>query len=296
MQKKSPTTASRRPKKRKMTPRDAIRMLADAGISDAKSDVFALYEAASGRSRAALMFSLDEDILSAPFYGRFSEMLQRRLSREPLQYILGKWSFFGDEYFVSPDCLIPRADTETLVEVLLDELKTGKMIADICCGSGCIGIAALRNSGASCVSVDISEKALAIAQKNAESLGVSDRIRFGHCDVLNKSAVDEFFSASEFDIIASNPPYIKLSDADKLAPELAYEPSIALFGGDNGMIFYESITANFLPYLKKDGSFIFEIGFDEENDIRKIAAANGLSCKIVTDIEKRPRVAAMKRL
>ncbi len=285
-----------RPKKRKMTPREAIRLLADAGISDAKNDIFTLYEAASGHSRAALMFALDEDISSEPFYGRFYEMLQRRLSREPLQYIIGKWSFFGDEYFVSPDCLIPRADTETLVEVLLDELKTGKTIADICCGSGCIGIAAVRNSDASCVSVDISEKALAIAQKNAESLDVSGRIRFGRCDVLNKVSVDEFFSGSEFDIIASNPPYIKLSDANKLAPELAYEPSIALFGGDDGMIFYESITANFLPYLKKDGSFVFEIGFDEENDIKNIADTCGLSCQIVTDIEKRPRVAVLKKL
>lgn len=279
-----------------MTLRDAIRLLADAGITDAKNDVFSICEAVSNRSRAALMFSLDDELENEPYFERFQELLNRRLNREPLQYILGKWSFFGDEYTVSPDCLIPRADTEVLVEVLLKELKTNKQIADLCCGSGCIGIAALRNSNAECVSVDISEKAIDIARKNADSLGVANRIRFGVCDVLDRSSVDAFFRGLEFDVIASNPPYIKLSDADKLAPELSYEPSIALFGGDDGMVFYRSITHNFLPYLKRSGSFVFEIGFDEDKDIKNIADTYGLSCLIVTDIENRPRVAVLKKM
>lgn len=278
-----------------MTLRDAIHSLENVGVTDARNDVFALCEAVSGRSRAALMFSLDDDISDEPYFERFRELLRRRLEREPLQYILGKWSFFGDEYTVSPDCLIPRADTEVLVEELLVELTGKEKFADICCGSGCIGIAALRNSSAECVSVDISEKALEIAKKNADSLGVADRIRFGSCDVLDKAAVDAFFRGSEFDVIASNPPYIKLADAKDLAPELSYEPSIALFGGDDGMIFYKSITHNFLPYLKRSGSFMFEIGFDEEKDIKKIADDCGLSCRIVTDIENRPRVAVLKK-
>ncbi len=279
-----------------MTLRDAIRLLENAGITDAKNDGFSICEVVSNRSRAALMFSLDDELENEPYFERFQELLNRRLNREPLQYILGKWSFFGDEYTVSPDCLIPRADTEVLVEVLLKELNNGKKLADICCGSGCIGIAALRNSNAECVSVDISEKAIDIARKNSDSLGVANRIRFGVCDVLDRSSVDAFFRGLEFDVIASNPPYIKLSDADKLAPELSYEPSIALFGGDDGMIFYRSITHNFLPYLKRSGSFVFEIGFDEDKDIKNIADTYGLSCLIVTDIENRPRVAVLKKM
>lgn len=278
-----------------MTLRTTIHLLENVGVTDARNDAFALCEAVSGRSRATLMFSLDDELDSEPYFERFQALLNRRLNREPLQYILGKWSFFGDEYAVSPDCLIPRADTEVLVEVLLKELNNGKKLADICCGSGCIGIAALRNSSAECVSVDISEKALDIASKNADSLGVADRIEFGICNVLDKADVDAFFRGLEFDVIASNPPYIKLADAENLAPELSYEPSIALFGGEDGMIFYKSITHNFLPYLKRSGSFVFEIGFDEENDIKNIADTYGLSCRIVTDLENRPRVAVLKK-
>lgn len=278
-----------------MTLRDAVRLLREAGVDDAKNDALALYSSVSGRSRASLMFSLDEDISNEPCFPRFRELLERREEREPLQYILGKWSFFGDEYLVSPACLIPRADTETVVEVLFSRLKKRALIADICCGSGCIGIAALRNSDATCVSVDISEDALAVARKNADALGVSDRISFFVCDVLDKKSVDSVFSDEKFDVIASNPPYIKPSDAKTLAPELSYEPEIALFGGEDGMLFYRVITETFLPHLTDGGAFVYEIGCDEADDIKKIADANGLFCRIINDIESRPRAAILTK-
>lgn len=278
-----------------MTLREAVRLLEKAGVEDAKHDALAICEDVSGRSRASMMFSLDEDLSGEPYFEEFLRRIDRRANREPLQYILGKWSFFGDEYFVSPSCLIPRADTETVVDVLLGELKNGDRIADLCCGSGCIGIAALRNSDACCVSVDISEDALAVARKNAVSLGVSNRIRLDLCDVLDLNSVKAVFAGEKFDVIASNPPYIKPSDAESLAPELAYEPHIALFGGEDGMLFYRTITENFLPYLSEDGAFVYEIGHDEDADIREIAEKNLLSCTVVTDIEKRPRAAILKR-
>lgn len=278
-----------------MTLRDTVRLLQEAGVEDAKNDALTLFSSVSGRSRASLMFSLDEDVSNEPCFTHFRELIERRVKREPLQYILGKWSFFGDEYFVSPACLIPRADTETVVEVLLSRLKKGTSIADLCCGSGCIGIAALRNSDARCVSVDVSENALAVARKNADSLGVSDRIRFAVCDVLDKKSVDSVFSDEKFDVIASNPPYIKPSDAKTLAPELSYEPEIALFGGEDGMLFYRVITETFLTHLTDGGAFVYEIGYDEADDIKKIADAHSLSCTVINDIEGRARAAILTK-
>lgn len=278
-----------------MTLRDAVRLLEEAGADDAKNDALTLYAHVSGRSRASLMFSMNDDISAEPCFDEFTALLKRRAAREPLQYIIGKWSFFGDEYFVSPACLIPRPDTETVVEVLLSRLKKGAVIADLCCGSGCIGIAAVRNSDAVCFSVDVSEDALEIAKKNAASLGVGERIRFARCDVLDAQSVNDVFSGKKFDLITSNPPYIKPSDASSLAPELSYEPEIALFGGEDGMLFYRSITENFLPYLASGGAFIYEIGYDEADDIKTIADAASLSCSVVNDIEGRPRAAILTK-
>ncbi len=279
-----------------MTLRDAVKLLAASGVEDAKNDVLTLWSHVSGVSRASLMFSLDTDISRESCYEEFLSLIGRRKDREPLQYILGKWSFFGDEYKVSPDCLIPRSDTETLVEVLLSEIKDGAKITDLCCGSGCIGIAAVKNSSASCFSVDISRSALDIAKENALTLGVSDRMRFELCDVLDKSAVKSLFGDAKFDIIASNPPYIKPSAKESLSPELSYEPDIALFGGEDGMLFYRSITENFPLHLNENGALIYEIGFDEEDEIKQIADESGMSCRIVTDIEGRARVAILKKL
>ncbi len=278
-----------------MTLREAIRRLADAGVQDAKNDALLLWTQLSGESLASVMFALDTDISGEPCYAEFMSLLSRREAREPLQYILGKWSFYGDEYTVTPACLIPRADTEILVEALLDVLKPNAKIADLCCGSGCIGIAAVKNSDASCVSVDISEAALAVARENARALGVCGRVRFDVCDVTDKASVASVFGGEAFDIIASNPPYIKPSDAHTLAPELSYEPSLALFGGEDGMHFYRKITENFASRLAPDGVIIYEIGYDEADDIQKIARDGGFSCRTVNDLEGRARVAILKK-
>ncbi len=278
-----------------MTLRQAVRILAEAGVEDAKNDALLLWSHVSGESLASLMFSLDRDLTDEPRYGDFTALLTRRASREPLQYILGKWPFFGDEYKVTPDCLIPRADTETLVEVILSFVKPSARIADLCCGSGCIGIAAVKNSTASCHSVDISRVALSVAKENAVSLGCDGRIRFDICDVTDEISVKSVFDGEEFDIIASNPPYIRPSARATLAPELSYEPEIALFGGEDGMYFYRKITENFILCLADGGSFVYEIGYDEAEDIEKIAKDHRLTCRIVPDLEGRARVAVLTK-
>lgn len=273
-----------------MTLRFAVKVLENAGIDDAKNSVLSLWSHVSGKSMASLLFSMDDDLSDSPYFAHFMYLLTRRASREPLQYLLGKWSFYGDEYYVSPACLIPRADTELIVDTVLAHLPKNSRIADICCGSGCIGIAVLRNSDAVCDSVDISEEALEIARKNAESLGVSNRISLHRADVTVSSPLTE-----KYDVIVSNPPYIRHSIVETLSPEVLCEPKIALDGGDDGLVFYKAILKNFISDLKENGNFVFEIGYDQKEDIESIAETFSLSCDIKYDIENRPRAAILKR-
>ncbi len=273
-----------------MTLRDAIGTLADVGIDSAKSDVLTLYSHVSGRSAASLLFSLDEDISPNECYSAFCDMLVRRAAREPLQYILGKWSFYGDEYKVSSACLIPRSETEDIVSLTLSALPKKARVADLCCGSGCIGIAILRNSDAAVTAVDISADALTMAKKNADALGVADRIDFILADVTASSPLK-----SKYDVIVSNPPYIRRDVIPTLDPELAYEPEIALDGGVDGLDFYRAIIKNYSDFLLPDGAFIFEIGYDQADDLVALSEQNGFSADIKLDLEKRPRAAILRR-
>lgn len=273
-----------------MTLKDAIGKLADVGIESAKSDVLTLYSHVTGRSTASLLFSLDEDITKDAGYGDFCDMLKRRTAREPLQYILVKWSFYGDEYKVSAACLIPRPETEDIVSLALNTMPSGARVADLCCGSGCIGIAILRHSDSTVTAVDISADALAIAKDNAYALGVADRIEFILGDVTAPSTLPH-----KYDVIVSNPPYIRRDVIPTLDPELAYEPVIALDGGVDGLDFYRAIIENYKDSLTSDGAFIFEIGYDQAEDLTATAEQNGFSADIRPDIEQRPRAAILRR-
>ncbi len=274
-----------------MTLREAIALLSAAGVPDPKNDAILLFTFISGRSRASVMFALDDNISGEPYYNDFRAAIHRRMTREPLQYIVGSWCFYGDEYKVSPACLIPRPDTEIIVDEVLARLPKGAHIADLCCGSGCIGIAVLRNSDATCDSVDISPDAIEIAKENAAALGVSHRIGFSVGDVFNASLLSK-----KYDIIVSNPPYIRHTDVQALAPELAYEPVIALDGGDDGMDFYRAIVRNYKSSLANGGVFVFEIGYDQKDEIASVAAENSMSVKIVCDLESHPRAAILSHI
>ena len=162
---------------------------------------------------------------------------RRRLAcHEPLAYVLGETVFFDEYYYVTPDVLIPRPDTERVVEWCLKKLPKSGRLLDLCCGSGCIGISSLVHSrDTEAVSVDISEKALSVAERNAERNGVRERIRLVQADLLK----DDFLCEKErFDVIVSNPPYVRTAVVDTLEPECGYEPRIAFDGGEDGMVFY----------------------------------------------------------
>lgn len=217
---------------------------------------------------------------------------KRRLAaNEPLAYILGETVFFDEYYYVTPDVLIPRPDTERVVEWVLKKLPEAGHLLDLCCGSGCIGISALCHSKeTTAVSADISEKALLVAERNAERNGVRQRIRFLRGDLLQ----DDFLCEEErFDVIVSNPPYVKTAVVDTLEPACGYEPRIAFDGGEDGMVFYRAILQRFEKYRKPTGCFVFEIGYDQREDMSNLASSFGFDCQIYKDYGKNDRVAIL---
>lgn len=228
-----------------MTTEDIKKALADSGIENAHGEAYILKEEFSG-----------EDLKKA---------VERRINREPLQYIIGKWPFFREEYFVSPDCLIPRSDTEVLVAWLVKNLPQGANMLDLCTGSGCIAISTAKSRpDVSVIGADISEGALEIAKKNATHNGAA--CEFVHADVTKPSKFTEMF-----DCISANPPYITSDAMKTLAPELSHEPRIALHGGEDGMDFYRAIVKNFDGNLKAGGFFAFEFGYDQRDAAKALA-------------------------
>ena len=233
----------------------------------------------------------DIDILKEYFSGeKLDKALEEYENGMPAAYIIGEWEFFGDRYILNNECLIPRCDTERVVEKVIESLNDGFVYADLCTGSGCIAISSLkRTKNTVCTAVDVSKKAIEAATQNAEINGVSDRIEFLCADIFSLP-----LAGKKFDLIVSNPPYIPSSDVLQLDEYVAKEPRIALDGGESGMDFYNFIVANYKNNLKENGVFIFEIGYDQEEKIKECAAKNNFSCMVFKDYSGNPRVALLK--
>ena len=226
--------------------------------------------------------------LSEYFSGDELERAKARLAAgEPIEYITGKAYFYREEYIVTPDVLIPRPDTERVVEKLVSLLPPGGRFADLCSGSGCISISALcERTDCTAYAFDISEAAVEISLKNAEKNGVFDRFTAKRADI-NK------LSDGDFDIIVSNPPYIESGVIPTLDPSVIdYEPKSALDGGEDGLDFYRVILDKFKPKL----CFIFEIGYNQADSVRALARERGMSCEITRDYGGNDRVAVIKEI
>lgn len=272
-----------------MTLREYEVRLRRVGIGSARSDVTALASHVLGMSNASVMARYGDEI-TVDAAASLEAAISRREAREPLQYIIGKWEFYGDEYVVSPSCLIPRPETEMLAEYGISKLSNGDRVADLCCGSGCIGIALCRHAGVSCDAVDVSADALGVARLNAERLCAAGMIEFHNSDVTVGGGL-----LGKYKMIFANPPYIKSDVMDALEPELSYEPALALDGGDDGMRFYRSIMDNYGDYLDADGEFVFEIGYDEGGAVADEADARGYYAVVYNDFSSLPRMAVVKR-
>ncbi len=272
-----------------MTYGHIVDCLKDAGIENAETEAALLLEHFCGASRAQLFSSPDTNYESKALM----EALDRRCEHYPLQYLFGEWDFFGETYFVNENCLIPRSDTECLVEKAISLLPQNAYFADLCTGSGCIAISVLKHH-ADCraLAADLFPETLNLAARNAERNGVKDRLSLVLADVLRKDAP---LGEEKFDAILSNPPYMRTAIIDSLEEELFSEPRAALDGGADGLDFYRAILAHHTPRLKQNGFLLFEIGYDQKEDIEALAHAFGYSCKVENDLAGNPRTALLRK-
>lgn len=215
----------------------------------------------------------------------------RLLNDEPLAYVLGEWDFYGMTLKVTPDVLIPRDDTCAVTDLVIEAAKAipgEKRILDLCTGSGCIGLAVAKNVPDARVTLaDISREALAVAKENITLQKLSARVTCTSADALNVPAP----FLGKFDIIVSNPPYITSEEMRELPKSVdAFEPHLALHGGEDGLIFYRNIAKNYRKALKKGGILCFEFGQGQGNAVAEILRENGFAvCKRTEDFNHRER-------
>ena len=269
-----------------MTYRQLCALFQNAKIEDSEWDALCLMEHFLPVSPSLLRAAPDRDYVSEAL----EDAIRRRLAHEPLQYILGEWEFYRQTYEVTPDCLIPRSDTEILVETAVRILPIKAKFADLCTGSGCIAISTLaERPDTTSVALEKFPATLALAQRNAQKNGVDTRF----CGILEDVLASPIRLAEHapFDAILSNPPYIPTADIDALSPEVHAEPFVALDGGEDGLIFYRAILKNYSPLLKQDGFFLFEIGFDQAEDLTSLAKEQNFAhVRVIRDFGGNDRV------
>ena len=268
---------------------DAVQRLNRAGVESPQADAEWLLAELMSCSRTELSLCA-ETVLSAGQQDRLARQLERRSSREPLQHILGGGGFFDYEFRVSPAVLIPRPETETLVELTLGLLKPfpSPVILDLGTGSGCVAISlAKRYPYAKVIASDYSGAALQLAQRNAKSLGVFGQMEFREADGLASLAKGE-----QVDLITSNPPYIPTGEIAGLQPEVRHhDPHLALDGGGDGLKFYRMLAAEGRPHLKPSGKLVAEFGDRQELHVGEIFRQAGWpSVEIAHDLSRRPRI------
>jgi release factor glutamine methyltransferase len=270
--------------------------LGAAGVRDARFEAELLLRHALGCSRESLLARL-QDTVSAEAAGHYLQLVERRRGRVPIQHILGTQEFFGLSFRVTPAVLIPRPETEGVVEEALAELgsRRNPRIADVGCGSGCIGVAiAHEHRGASVVAIDSSPAALAVARENALRHAVSERMQFLLGDLLEPL----LSSRDRIDAVVSNPPYVSDAELASLEPEVAeHEPRIALSGGADGL----SVIGRLLDQARNviaTGGFLFmEIGKGQAEPVAERIRAAGLDLlRFAPDLAGIPRVAVARRL
>ena len=272
-----------------MTYNEICNALSSAGIENDRGEAAMLICHFCGLNKAELLSRRDEEFDSE----ELKAAVDKRCSHYPLQYILGYWDFCNETYRVTEDTLIPRQDTEKLVELAVRLAPEQARILDLCTGSGCIAISTLAaRPDCRAVAVDIFEKTLEIAGENAETNGVGDRIGFLQRDVLKPEFMEELGS---FDCIVSNPPYIETKQLSLLEQELSYEPEAALDGGDDGLTFYRTIIGEYGAYLRRGGLMLLEIGWDQAKAVSAIATAAGYRCEVYKDYGGQDRVAYLSR-
>lgn len=263
----------------------AIEELAAAGVAEPRLDAELLMAQACGATRAGVLAGFDSP--SAEAIERFQKFIARRATREPFAYMVGHREFYALNLIVNAAVLIPRPETETVVETALALIAQAPeaRILDLGTGSGCIALALAANAlRAKIVATDISLAALEIARANAMRLGLSDRLDFIAGDLF------EAVKDARFDLVVSNPPYVE--DGAALAPEIRdFEPPIALYAGADGRGFYRRIAASIRAHLEPGGALIVEVGATQAEAVAGLlGAAGAIEIGIIRDLAGAPRV------
>ena len=270
-----------------MTYREAIeigtRILQKENIADAKIDAWYLLQMACKIDRN-FYYLHEEDELTAEQQSEYESTVHKRAEHVPLQYIIGEQEFMGLKFKVNSNVLIPRQDTETLVEEALRVVEPGMRVLDLCTGSGCIIISLAKNvADISCTGSDISKQALLVAKENAKANEVE--VEWERSDLFENIS-------GTFDLIVSNPPYIPTGEIPGLMPEVRdFEPVDALDGKEDGLYFYRIITEKSPEYLTSDGYLYFEIGYDQGEAVSAMMRQCGYTqVEVIKDLAGNDRV------
>ena len=274
--------------------REASQQLSTAGVPEARREAGSLLSRVLGKDRTFLI-SHAEDQLDEEALGQFESYVARRASGEPLQYIVGVQDFFGREFRVTPDVLIPRPETELLVEAALEITRnSAPFICDVGTGSGCIAITLLCEiSGARSVALDNSPAALEVAKLNARRLSVSDRVVFAISDCFSVLDPSEY----QFDLVVSNPPYVSAAMLSGLQREVRdHEPLAALSPGQDGLTMIRRLLNETPAFLKTDGYLIMEIGFDQGEAVTNLVDDEVWRLvEIKPDLQGIPRIVVVRK-
>lgn len=257
-----------------------LKLLENNNIENSKFEAQSLLQKAFSLDRVGFIMH-KTDKADENCSHNFLKFIEKRISGEPLQYILGEWSFMGFDFKVGRGVLIPRDDTEVVVNLCIDflENRTDKKTVDLCSGSGAIAVALDKISGAKVTAVEIDETAFSYLETNVKENNSS--VKPVMADALE---ICDTFADGELDLIVSNPPYIKSADIETLQKEVQLEPRLALDGGEDGCDFYREIVSRWSRKLKKGGALAFELGENQADAVKALMAEQGFSdFKILLD-------------
>jgi release factor glutamine methyltransferase len=266
----------------------ACKLLEDSSIAAPRLTAEVLLCHALGRERAYL-YSHPEVELSDVVRVHYGRYLHERLAGKPTQYITGVQEFYGRDFLVTPEVLIPRPETEHVVETALALVPAPRRVLDVGCGSGAIAVTLSLEMHATVVATDISIAALAVAVKNAKKLNA--RVEFVACDLASA------FAPASLDLVVSNPPYVALADAPGLQREVRdYEPHVALFAGETGLEIYARLVQEAERVLRPGGALVMELGFRASDPVRAMLGPQWQDVQILPDLAGIPRVLSAKLL
>ncbi len=275
------------------TLRNAAEILRESGIAEPRREA-ALLLAFSLEKDKVFLVAHDDYEVSGEENTKFQSFLSRRASREPFEYITGSQEFYRLDFFVKPDVLIPRPETELIVENAIEILREIEKprFCEVGTGSGCISVSILHEAKtATAIGLDISPKALEIARRNADANGVSERFELKHSDVFDALKNEKNEKNEKFDLIVSNPPYVPFGDLAGLQPEVRdHEPQIALTDGGDGLSIIKKIIADSPQCLKPNGFLLIETGHGQATEVLRM-----FQPKIWKNVEVLPDLQGIQR-